>query len=134
MDPQVGHSLDDLFFSFCFTLFHCISSRVYFDPSFFIYLARKYNFILGFVTPFSHLSSCLSLICLIHFYWIFSVFTLQMLSPFLPALETPYPITPPPASMRVVLHPQTHSHFPNLNSNTLGNLSSLHTKKDLSFH
>jgi hypothetical protein len=46
----VGHSLDGLFFSFCFTLFHCISSRVYFDPSFFIYLARNYNFIVGFCT------------------------------------------------------------------------------------
>jgi hypothetical protein len=47
------------------------------------------------------------------FYWIFSLFTFQMLSPFQVALplllETPYPIFPPPASLRVFLHPPTYS-------------------------
>jgi hypothetical protein len=51
------------------------------------------------------------------FYWIFSLFTFQMLNPFLvsPLLELPYPILLPPASMRVFLHPPTHSHLPALN-------------------
>ena len=59
-----------------------------------------------------------------------------MLSPFSvhPLRETPYPILPPPASMRVFLHPPTHSHLPTLNSPTLGHLSSLHRTKDLSSH
>ena len=59
-----------------------------------------------------------------------------MLSPFpvSPLLETPYPILPPPASMRVFLHPPTHSHLPALDSSTLGDLLSLHRTKDLYFH
>jgi hypothetical protein len=36
-----------------------------------------------------------------------------MLSPFqVSLLETPYPILIPPASMRVLLHPPTHSRLP----------------------
>ena len=48
--------------------------------------------------------------------------------------ETPYHILPPPASMKVFLHPSTHSHLPALDSPTLGHLSSLHRTKDLSSH
>jgi hypothetical protein len=70
------------------------------------------------------------------FYWIFSLFTFQMLSPFpvSPIRETHYPILLPPASMRVYLHLPTHSHLPTLDSPTLGHLSSLHRTKDLSSH
>ena len=41
-------------------------------------------------------------------------------------LETPYPILPPPASMRVFLHSPIHCHLPALDSPTLGYLVSLH--------
>ena len=70
------------------------------------------------------------------FYWIFSLFIFQILSPFpVPSLpEIPYLISPPPASMKVFLHPPTHSYLPALNSPTLGHLSSLHRNKDLSSH
>jgi hypothetical protein len=54
--------------------------------------------------------------------------------PHFPNLETPYPIFPPPASMRVFLYPPTHSHIPTLSSPTLGHLFSLHRTKDLSSH
>jgi len=38
------------------------------------------------------------------------LFTFQMLSPFLVSLpETPYPIPPPPVSMRMLPHPTTHT-------------------------
>ena len=47
-----------------------------------------------------------------------------MLSPFLVSPpETPYPILPPPVSMRVFLHPPTNSHLPTLNSPILGTTS-----------
>ena len=49
-------------------------------------------------------------------------------------LETPYYILPPPASMRVFLHPPTHSHLPALDSSTKGHLSSLHRIKNLFSH
>ena len=56
-----------------------------------------------------------------------------MLSHFLLSLpQTTYP--PPPASMRVFLHPPTHSHLPALYSPTLGHLSSLHSTKDFFSH
>jgi hypothetical protein len=49
------------------------------------------------------------------FYWLFYLFTFQMLSPCpVSLLETPYPILPTPASMRVLPHTATHSHLPNL--------------------
>jgi hypothetical protein len=47
--------------------------------------------------------------------WIFYLFTVQMLSSFpIPpsALETSYPIPPPPASMRVYPHLPTHPLLP----------------------
>jgi hypothetical protein len=66
------------------------------------------------------------------FYWIFSLFTFQMLLPFLSPSETLYPILPPPASTRVFLHLLTHSHLPALNSPTLGHLSRLQRTKELS--
>jgi hypothetical protein len=44
-------------------------------------------------------------------------------------LENPYSILPLPASMRVFLHPPTHSHFPTIDSPTLGHLLSLHRTK-----
>jgi hypothetical protein len=47
------------------------------------------------------------------FYWIFSLFTFQMLSPFpVPPSETPYPISLPPVSMRVLPHPPNHPLLP----------------------
>jgi hypothetical protein len=43
------------------------------------------------------------------FYWIFSLFTFQMLSPFsISPPQPPYPMPPPPASMRVFPHLPTH--------------------------
>ena len=46
------------------------------------------------------------------FYWIFSLFTFQMLYPF-PVLPPKPLLQPPlPASMRVFLHPPTHSCLP----------------------
>ena len=53
--------------------------------------------------------------CSDFFNWIFSLFTFQILSPFQfsSLLETTYPI-PTPVSMRMFLHPRTHSHFPPL--------------------
>jgi hypothetical protein len=54
------------------------------------------------------------------FYWIFYLFTFQMLSTSLVAPpETPYPIPPPPASMRVCPHPPTPASPPSY-SPTLG--------------
>ena len=71
----------------------------------------------------------------IFFYWIYSLFTFQILSPFpvSPLPGNPHPIFPPPASMRMLFHP-LHSHLPALNSPTLRHLSSLHRTKDLSSH
>ena len=44
------------------------------------------------------------------FYWLFSLFTFQMFSLFqVSPSETSYPISPPPESMRMLLHPPTHS-------------------------
>ena len=55
-------------------------------------------------------------------YWIFSLFTFQILSPF-PApphpRKAPVPVPPSPASIRVFLHPSTVS-SPPLNSPILG--------------
>ena len=56
-----------------------------------------------------------------NFYLIFSLFTFQMLSPFLVSpLEIPYPILTPPASIRVFPHLTTHSCLPPWHSPTLG--------------
>jgi hypothetical protein len=55
---------------------------------------------------------------LFFFYWIFSLFTFQMLSPFLVSPpETPCPIYLPPASMRVLpptTQPPSHPPLPSL--------------------
>jgi hypothetical protein len=54
------------------------------------------------------LSVCFLFVWLVwfFFYWISSLFTFQILSPFqVSALETHYPISPLPASMRVLPHP-----------------------------
>jgi hypothetical protein len=57
---------------------------------------------------------------------LFNLFTFLVLSFYLVSLlEIPYPIPPPPASMRVFLHPPTHSCLPFLDSPTLARLSSL---------
>ena len=48
-------------------------------------------------------------------------------------METPYLLTPPPASMWVLPHPPTHSHLPALAFTYTGALS-LHGTKGLSFH
>jgi hypothetical protein len=57
-----------------------------------------------------------TIFCDYYFYWIFSLFTFQMLSTFLvPPLcpvKTHYPITPPPASMSVFPHPSTPAFLP----------------------
>jgi hypothetical protein len=76
-----------------------------------------------------------SIYCTSFFHCIFSVFIFKILSPFLVLpLEGPYPILPPPDSMRVFFHLPTHSHLPAPSSPTLGYLSSLHRTKDLSSH
>jgi hypothetical protein len=60
--------------------------------------------------------------------YIFSLFTFQMLSPFLISpLKTPYPISPPPVQQPI------HSCFPVLAFPYNGALS-LHRTKDLSSH
>ena len=57
-----------------------------------------------------------------------------MLSLFLAStLQIPCPITPPPASMRVLPHPPTHSLLTDLAFPYTG-ASSLHRTKDLSSH
>jgi hypothetical protein len=50
------------------------------------------------------------------FYWLFYLFTFQMLSSFLVSPpQTPYLIPPPtPASMRVLTHPPTPAHHPSI--------------------
>lgn len=58
-----------------------------------------------------------------------------MLSPFLvPPPETPYPIFPPPASLRVFLNPPTPTSPPSIPLHWGIYLSSLHRTKDLSSH
>jgi hypothetical protein len=60
---------------------------------------------------------------LIFFNWMFSLFTFQMLSPFLVSpLENHYPISPPFASMRLLLHLPTHFCLHTLAFPTLGHL------------
>ena len=69
------------------------------------------------------------------FYWIFSLFTFQMLSPFSfsPLPETLYTILPPLASLRVFPHLPTNSCLPILTFLYTG-ASSLHRTKGLSSH
>ena len=51
----------------------------------------------------------------------FYLFTFQMLFPFsVSPPETPYPILPPPASMRVLSHPHNHPTSPPWHCPTLG--------------
>ena len=58
---------------------------------------------------------CFASLFLFIFYWIFSLFTFQMFSPFqVFPLETPYPILPPTTSRRVLPIPPTHSCLPAL--------------------
>jgi hypothetical protein len=45
-------------------------------------------------------------------YFLYLHFKCYPLSQYPLLLETPYPILPSPASMRVFLHPPTHSHLP----------------------
>jgi hypothetical protein len=54
-------------------------------------------------------------LCSTLFYWLFYLFTFQMLSPF-PVCppQAPYPLLLPRASMRVLPHPPTHSCFSGL--------------------
>jgi hypothetical protein len=53
-------------------------------------------------------SSIFFIYIFLFFYWILSLFTFQMCSPFqVSPLETPYSIVPPPASMSVTPHPIT---------------------------
>ena len=68
------------------------------------------------------------------FYWIFSLFIFQMLSPFpVSPPQTPYPILPLPASMRVLPHPPNHSCLPAL-AFPYTAASRLHRTKGLSSH
>ena len=63
------------------------------------------------------------------FYWVFSLFKFQMLSPFpVSPLETPYPVPIPLACMRVFPYPLTHSHLPPWHSPTLGNWAFIGTR------
>jgi hypothetical protein len=71
---------------------------------------------------------------LVFFSWIFSLFTFQMISPFLGSPHTPNPIpSPSPASMRVFYHPPTHSCLPALKFPYTGALV-LHRTKGPSSH
>jgi hypothetical protein len=67
------------------------------------------------------------------FYWIFSLFTFQMLSPFLVLPGNSLPTSAPPASMRLFPHPYPHSCLPSLAFPYPGALS-LHKTKSLSSH
>jgi hypothetical protein len=68
------------------------------------------------------------------FYWILSLFILEILSPFpVPPPEIPYLFSPPLASMRVFPHPPTHSCFSVLVFPYTGALS-LHRTKGLFSH
>ena len=59
-------------------------------------------------------------------YFLYLHFNCYPFSQFCPLpSETSYPILPPPASMRVFLHPPTHSYLPALNCPTLGHAISL---------
>ena len=67
-------------------------------------------------------------------YWIFYLFTFQMLSPFpVSPPETPSPRPHSPAPMRVLPYPQTHSSLTALASPYTG-ASSLHKTKEHSSH
>jgi hypothetical protein len=71
-----------------------------------------------------------------YFYWIFSLFTFQMLFPFLiSALHPRSPLSHslPPASKRVFLHPPTYSHLPSFTFPYTRALS-LHRTKGLFSH
>jgi hypothetical protein len=60
------------------------------------------------------------------FYWIFSLFTFLIFSPFQFSLwKTHYSIPAPPASMRVLSHPPTHFCFPSLSFPYTGALNTL---------
>lgn len=74
--------------------------------------------------------ACSPLFFLLIGYFLYLDFKCYPLSWFPSLLETPYPILPPPASVRVFLHPSTHSHLPALDSPTLGHLSGLCEAKD----
>jgi hypothetical protein len=65
--------------------------------------------------PYSSLNFLFFFFSFSLFYWIFHLFTFQMLPPFLISPpEPPYPILPPLASMRVLAHPPTHCHLSTL--------------------
>ena len=65
------------------------------------------------------------------FYWIFSLFILQMLSPFQVSLPPRNTLSHPPSPcFNESVPPPIHSHFPTLISPTLGHLSNLYRAKD----
>jgi hypothetical protein len=67
-------------------------------------------------------------------YWLFYLFTLQMLPLFpVSSLKTSYPTPPTPVSKTVLSHPLTHSCLPNLAFPYIG-ASSLHRTKGLPSH
>jgi hypothetical protein len=73
------------------------------------------------------------------FYWIFSLFTFQMLFPSPVSIPPGNTLSHPPSScfyegVPPPTHPPTHSHLPAFDSPTLGHLTSLHRTKDLSSH
>jgi hypothetical protein len=71
---------------------------------------KRYFFLLSFFFSFF-----LSICFLFAFYWIFSLFTIQMFSPFqVSPSEIPYTIPHPPDSMRMLPHPPTYSPLPSL--------------------
>lgn len=80
-------------------------------------------------SPFPEHSFFLSF--LLFFYWIFSLFTFQMVSPFPGPPPSLYPIPLFPASMRVFFQPPSTPTSPPSNSPTLGHPSSLHRTKGL---
>jgi hypothetical protein len=102
-------SFSFLFFSFLFFSCLVLSCLVFSFLFFFLFSSLPYSFI-------------------------FSLFTFQMLSPFtISHLEMLYPIFLPPASMKVLPHPLTHSCLPTLKFPYTGT-SSLHSTRGLSSH
>jgi hypothetical protein len=67
-------------------------------------------------------------------YFLYLDFKRYLLSGFPLLPENPHPILPLPASMEVFLYLPTHFHLPDLDSPTLGHLSSLHRTTGLFCH
>jgi hypothetical protein len=83
---------------------------------------------------FIHLFVCLLIYLSIYFYWVFSLLTYQILSPFqVPLLKPPITFPTSTNSMRMFPYSPTHSRLPTLKYPYIGTLI-LHRSKGLSSH